>query len=187
MTGVQKCALPIFLALVLDIESQRPAFLAGAHGCLVLPVDDGLFVKACRRRLEPLDNPRVVLIVEGDPERQRLLTEAAIAAGFRPVVVPGGKDALYTANSIQPHAVVLDLQLPDLDGYQTIVRLRSNPATAGIPVLVLAKKGIDAVETSVFAGPTRLLWLPDDEWQDLVKTEIQRTADVVSRLTVGAQ
>jgi PAS domain S-box-containing protein len=166
---------PLILALVADPASRRPAFLAGAHGCLVLPVTDGLLVDACRRRIEPFDAPRVVLIVEANPERQRLLTEATIAAGFRPVAVASGRDALQTAGHIHPHAVVLDLQLPGLDGYQMIVRLRSDPATANIPVLVLAEKGADAVETQVFSGPTRLIWLPEDDWRDFVTIEIQRT------------
>jgi PAS domain S-box-containing protein len=167
----------LVLALVAEAGSQRAAFLAGAHGCLVLPVDDGLLVKLCRRRLEPFDLPRVVLIVEPDEERQRLLAEAVLAAGFRPVAVPTGRDALLTAGSIHPHAIVLDLQLPELDGYQTIVRLRSNPDTAQIPILVLAQKGEDAVETQLFTGPTRLLWLPADDWQDTVQIEIRRTVD----------
>jgi PAS domain S-box-containing protein len=168
---------PLVLALVADLAGRRQAFLAGAHGCLALPVGDKLLVEACRRRLEPLDPPRVVLIVESNPERQRRLTEATIAAGFRPVVVAGGANSLQTAAQIHPHAVVMDLQLPSLDGYQTIVRLRSNPATANIPVLVLARKGDDAVETQVFSGPTRLLWLPDDDWRDFVTLEIQRTVE----------
>ena len=170
-------ARTLVLALVAEGSGQRRAFLAGAHGCAVLPVDDALLVKLCRRRLEPFDLPRVVLIVEPDEERQRLLTEAVLAAGFRPVAVPTGRDALLTTGSIQPHAIVLDLRLPDLDGYQTIVRLRSNPDTAQIPVLVLARKGEDAVETQLFAGPTRLLWLPADDWQDTVQLEIRRTVD----------
>ena len=171
---------PLILALVPDLAERRPAFLAGAHGCLVLPLADELLVKACRRRIEPLDTPRVVLIVESNPEPQRLLTEAAIAAGFRPIVVPSGVDALQTADRIRPDAIVLDLQLPDLDGYQTIVRLRSNPVTAPIPVLVLAREGAEAVETQVFTGPTRLLWLPDDGWRDMVTMEIQRTVEAES-------
>ncbi len=165
------------LALVAAAGDQRQAFLAGAHGCLVLPVDDALLVKLCRRRLEPFDLARVVLIVEPDEERQRLLTEAVLAAGLRPVAVPTGRDAMLTAGSIHPHAIVLELRLPELDAYQTIVRLRSHPDTAQIPVLVLAQKGEDAVETQLFAGPTRLLWLPEDDWQDTVQIEILRTVD----------
>jgi DNA-binding response OmpR family regulator len=167
---------PLILAIVSDPAGRRPALLAGAHGCLALPFDDALLVEACRRRLEPLDPPRVVLIVEADPELQRLLTELTIAAGFRPVVAGGGVDALQTADHIRPHAVILDLDLPGLDGYQTIVRLRSNPATANLPVLVLTRKGADAVETQAFSGPTRLLWLPEGDWRDF-GAEIQRTVD----------
>jgi PAS domain S-box-containing protein len=176
----------LVLALVPDPASQRPALLSGAHGCLLLPVDDALLVKACQRRIEPLDMPRVVLVVESDPERQRRLAEATIAAGFRPVAVTGGRDALHTADQIRPQAVMLNLQLPDLDGYQTIVRLRSNPATAQIPVLVLARKEDGAVETQVFTGPTRLLWLPEDDWRDFVTHEIQRTMDTERWLPASA-
>ncbi len=177
---------PLVLALAPDVASKRRAFLGGAHGCLALPADDELLVKACRRRIEPFDSPRVVLVVEADPERQRLLTEAAIAAGFRPVVVAAGKDAVHTADHLRPQAIVLDLHLPDLDGYQTIVRLRSNPATAQIPVLLLAKQGADVIETQAFSGPTRLLWLADGDWREVVAGEIQRTVDAEIWLPANA-
>ena len=65
----------LILALVPDPASQRPAFLSGAHGCLVLPMDDALLVEACRRRIEPLDMPWGVPAAESDPERQWMDTE----------------------------------------------------------------------------------------------------------------
>ncbi len=163
------------LALTPPETGKRAAFLAGASGCLLQPVDGALLLQAVRRRVPPLGSPRAILIVDHQPERQRRLTEATLAAGYRPVVVSGGREALQTALRILPFAMVLSLRLPDLEGYQTLLRLRSTPATANLPVLALASESVSLAEPQLLDGPTRLLLAEDGDWREGFARELEQT------------
>ena len=168
-------AAPPVLALAAPETGKRQAFLAGASGCLLHPVSGEMLLSAVRLRVPSLGPPRGVLIVDDQPERQRSLTEATLAAGYRPVVVSSGGEALQTAIRIQPLAIVLSLRLPDFDGYQALLRLRSTPATANTPVLALASESISVSDAQLLAGPTRLLLTEDANWRESFILELKQT------------
>jgi DNA-binding response OmpR family regulator len=78
-----------------------------------------------------------ILIVEDNSELLELMRLALKHAGFRTATASNGADALKAAKDAAPDLVVLDLVLPELDGFAVCERLRKNPATAGIPIIVL--------------------------------------------------
>jgi DNA-binding response OmpR family regulator len=78
-----------------------------------------------------------ILIVEDNSELLELMRLALKQAGFRTATASNGADALTVAQEAAPDAVVLDLVLPELDGFAVCESLRRNPATAGIPIIVL--------------------------------------------------
>jgi DNA-binding response OmpR family regulator len=78
-----------------------------------------------------------ILIVEDDPELLNLLRLSFKAAGFSIATASDGIEALKKARSVSPDAVVLDLVLPELDGFAVCETLRKNPDMAAIPVLML--------------------------------------------------
>src|ERR671920_1538431 len=80
------------------------------------------------------DGDHVVLIVENDVNFARYLLEVARESGFKAVVAPRGAQALKAARDHQPHAITLDINLPDIDGWRVLDRLKDDPATRHIPV-----------------------------------------------------
>ncbi|HEX8912300.1 MAG TPA: response regulator transcription factor [Humisphaera sp.] len=78
-----------------------------------------------------------VLIVEDDPEINHLLCAYAQIAGFAPDPALDAASALAAAAARTPDLVVLDVMLPDMDGLEVCRRLRAEPATATVPVIVL--------------------------------------------------
>jgi DNA-binding response OmpR family regulator len=70
--------------------------------------------------------------------------------GFRVVEAQDGVQALDQVDRAGPDIVILDLNLPGLDGYTVLQRLRSRPATARLPVVVLTAKGDEDNELRVF-------------------------------------
>jgi DNA-binding response OmpR family regulator len=78
-----------------------------------------------------------VLIVEDDPEINQLLSAYAELAGFEPDSALGGHDALTASASGTHSLVLLDLMLPDMDGFEVARRMKAAPATAGVPVVIL--------------------------------------------------
>lgn len=60
--------------------------------------------------------------------------------GFATESAGNGAEALELLNSVQPDIIVTDLQMPEIDGLQLISRLKNDPRTSAIPVVVLASK-----------------------------------------------
>lgn len=86
----------------------------------------------------------VILIIEDDPDIQRIVRLELEEAGFKVLVASDGVSGLTTARESSPDLVILDLGLPDLDGAEIARRLRK---TSDTPIIVLT--AMDAVSTKV--------------------------------------
>jgi DNA-binding response OmpR family regulator len=84
------------------------------------------------------DEPRnSVLIVEDEPDMNKLLAEVLSAYGFEPIRAATGEQALDLLTTRTPDAVILDLMLPGLSGYELCRRLKGARRTNPIPILIL--------------------------------------------------
>ncbi len=81
-----------------------------------------------------------VLIVDDEPDVVDLLVYQLQRAGFKTITARDGNVGLEKARDALPALVVLDLMLPGMDGTEVCKRLRADPKTAGIPVIMLTAK-----------------------------------------------
>ena len=91
-----------------------------------------------------------------------------------------GERVLTTAIEIQPAAIVLDLAMPVVTGYEALLALKENPATAGIPVIIAsAQRGSGVVNTVRDLGAINFLLKPwqEDELVPLVQQAIDSAAE----------
>jgi phosphate regulon transcriptional regulator PhoB len=82
-----------------------------------------------------------VLVVEDEPDIRDLIVFHLEREGFRTRTARNGSDALKQVRSAPPDLVVLDLMLPELDGLEVCRRLRQDPSTAAVPVIMLTARG----------------------------------------------
>jgi DNA-binding response OmpR family regulator len=80
---------------------------------------------------------RTVLVVEDDRDINQLVGEYVMEAGFRYLSSPDGMSVFEKARSGKPSLILLDLMLPDLNGFEVCRRLKEEPSTQGIPVVFL--------------------------------------------------
>ncbi|HEY5913949.1 MAG TPA: response regulator [Verrucomicrobiae bacterium] len=80
---------------------------------------------------------RTILIVDDDTDLLELFSQVFTKAGFSTVTATNGLDALKLARSLSPDLVVLDLILPERDGFTVCETLRRERATARIPIIML--------------------------------------------------
>jgi phosphate regulon transcriptional regulator PhoB len=81
-----------------------------------------------------------VLVVEDEPDIRALIVHHLTREGFRCRVAGSGADALARVKATPPDLVVLDLMLPGMDGLEVCRRLRADPSTAGVPIIMLTAK-----------------------------------------------
>lgn len=79
----------------------------------------------------------LVLLVEDDREGRLLFREWLLGAGFRVECAHNGRQALELAFELLPDAILTDLHLPGIDGYELTRRLKHDPRTLSIPVLAV--------------------------------------------------
>jgi CheY-like chemotaxis protein len=94
--------------------------------------------------------PRKVLLVEDEDALRRVMKDLLEREGFVVFEAEDGVKALDEIDRAAPDIVVLDLNLPRLDGYGVLSHLRARPATQDLPVIVLTAKGDEDSEVRVF-------------------------------------
>ncbi len=83
------------------------------------------------------DKPRV-LVVEDDDVAYDALSNHLVSGGYAPVRARHGDEAIRLATTLKPVAITLDLVLPGLDGWDVLKRIKSDPETAQIPVVIIS-------------------------------------------------
>ncbi len=128
ITGPAEPAAPVSTVFDLLEESAPPARRSGAHG-------------------QPASK---VLLVDDEDSLRKVMRDLLERDGYDVTEARDGVQALDQVDRVGPDIIVLDLNLPGLDGYGVLSHLRSRPATANIPVIVLTAKGDEDNEVRVF-------------------------------------
>lgn len=81
-----------------------------------------------------------VVLAEDDPDIRLVARLALKKAGYRVTAVTNGRELLEKVAEERPDVVLLDWMMPEMDGAETCVRLRSNPATADLPIIFITAK-----------------------------------------------
>ncbi len=93
------------------------------------------------QRKEEMAMKSSILAVEDDNDIQDLLTYNLVQAGYKVFNAYDGAKGLELANQHQPSLILLDIMLPEVDGLTACRRLKENPKTAHIPIIMLTAKG----------------------------------------------
>jgi DNA-binding response OmpR family regulator len=84
--------------------------------------------------------PEKILVVDDDVDTLRSVGMMLQRQGYQIIAANNGHQALVMAQNERPDLVLLDVMMPDLDGYDVTRRLRSNPTTSGIPIIMFTAK-----------------------------------------------
>ena len=84
-----------------------------------------------------------ILIVEDNEKNMKLFRDVLLAAGYRTLEATTGEEAVAVAAEHSPDLVLMDIQLPDIDGIEALGRLRADGRTASLPVLALTAQAME--------------------------------------------
>jgi CheY-like chemotaxis protein len=81
-----------------------------------------------------------ILVVDDEPTIVRLMEFILARQGHEMIVAVNGEEALEKIRAQQPDLVLLDIMMPRIDGYEVAQRLRADPATTALPIIMLSAK-----------------------------------------------
>lgn len=135
--------IPVLVVTIVD--NREKAFALGADGFHTKPVDRTWLLKSLDEIASKAEG-RQVLLIDDDEASRYVLKSALGRSDFRIVEAAGGHEGLRKAREERPDVVILDLSMPDLSGFEVLARLKEDPHTAGIPVIIHTSKVLDEHE-----------------------------------------
>jgi CheY-like chemotaxis protein len=95
------------------------------------------------------DDISSVLVVDDDESARDIMTAAAKKAGWQVTQAINGRDALDKIKTIIPSVILLDLMMPEMDGFTFINELQKNPAWKNIPIIIVSAKELSGEERAM--------------------------------------
>ena len=150
----QLASTPVVVVSVLPERGR--GFALGAADYLVKPVSKegllGAVWRAVAERLDRSGEHRDVVVIDDDPTALELVRATLEPRGWTVTTCTGGAEALSVIRAVNPSIVLVDLLMPDVDGFEVVDAMRADPRTAATPVVVLTAKSLTAQDRSRLQG-----------------------------------
>ncbi|UMY18703.1 response regulator [Methylobacterium organophilum] len=141
--------IPVIMVTVLD--EQHLAFSLGATDYLHKPIEWSA-LKETMDRFRPNGGGGPVLVVDDDAEARERMEKVLLREGFAVRCAEHGKAGLEAVEAERPCLILLDLMMPELDGFGFLRGLRARPEWRDIPVVILTAKDVSADDRRRLAG-----------------------------------
>jgi PAS domain S-box-containing protein len=165
--------IPIIIVSIVD--QKQVGFALGAADYLVKPIRKPLLLEAIRRHvLAQSDEDASILLVDDDPKTLELLEETLRSAGYETQSVRNGARALEVLSSKLVGAVMLDLLMPGMNGFEVIRHIRQAPGLKELPVFVMTAKTLTSEELALLSTETQALFQKNGSWHQQLLVEVDR-------------
>ena len=149
------CEIPVIMITMMD--DKEMGHTLGAADFLPKPIDRDRLVSTLRK-FRHQQGPTPVLIVEDDPAIREMMRRALEQDGWIVSEAENGKVALGKLEEKRPDLILLDLMMPEMDGFELVAELRKNPAWRGIPVVVVTAKDLTAQDRERLDGHVKKIF-----------------------------
>ncbi|HEY1012647.1 MAG TPA: response regulator, partial [Herpetosiphonaceae bacterium] len=113
---------------------------------LIKPIREELLLASVRHSLQEPGAP--ILVVDDSPDARDIIQTILAGQGYAAETVANGREALEWLERRQPGLIILDLMMPEVDGFEVLARLRDHPDHQHIPVIIVSAKELEAHEQS---------------------------------------
>jgi signal transduction histidine kinase/CheY-like chemotaxis protein len=143
-------AIPV--VIVSMVNEQGAGFALGAAEYLVKPVERVQLLDVLARCVAPAHDRRTVVAIDDDPVDLDLLEAVLAPEGWRVVRAAGGEEGVRAVQRERPAVVVLDLLMPDVDGFAVVEQIRADSLLDDVPIIVLTSKDMTRTDHERLAG-----------------------------------
>jgi PAS domain S-box-containing protein len=183
----ETATIPIIIVSILDQE--KVGFALGAADYLIKPIRKPLLLEAIRKHIPLQGNEdSEILLVDDDPRTLELLEESLRSAGYETQSVQCGERALEVLSSKLITAVVLDLRMPGMDGFEVIRHVREQATLNELPILVMTATTLAPDEIGLLSRETQAVFQKDgSSWQQQLVGEVGRVVQARKRAKSAGQ
>jgi CheY-like chemotaxis protein len=176
--------IPIIVVSVVDQKGM--AFTLGASEYLVKPVArETLLAKLAQHVGSSPNGGSRVLVAEDEVTTMRLMEGILKSAGYEPVPARNGKEAILVLERMRVDLVLLDLQMPEMDGFEVIKRIREHPQWRDLPIFVLTAKKLTDSEVELLTKETRAVFSKGQPWKEAMVADIKKAIAAPNVFTKG--
>lgn len=95
---------------------------------------------------------KLILVVEDHMDNRRIIRDLLTGAGYDVIEALTGKQGVDLAEANQPALILMDIQLPDIDGYETTRRIKANPNLSSIPIIAVTSYALSGDDIKAYAA-----------------------------------
>ena len=95
---------------------------------------------------------KCILVVEDQADNRRILRDMLVNAGYELIEAESGEEALTAVTERHPDLILMDIQLPVIDGYEATRRIRSNPELKSVPIIAVTSYALAGDEAKALAA-----------------------------------
>ena len=161
--------IPVIVISVLPTDASIDL---GAAVYLTKPVAKDALLRALRQHSEPGMRRAPVLLVDDDPAALELSLQVIASAGYDPILATNGREALERLAERTPAAIVVDLMMPEMSGFELIFRLKSDSRYSRIPILVLTGMALTENDVVLLRRTTNALLIKGTAWKETLLQQL---------------
>jgi len=182
----ETAGIPIIILSIVD--QKKIGFALGATDYLVKPIPKHILLETLSKYVfaSSIDDS-AILLVDDDPKSLELLAETLRSAGYETQSVQNGARALEVLSSKIVDAVLLDLLMPGMDGFEVIRHVRSRPNLQDLPIFVMTGKTLTSEELNLLNSQTQAFFQKNGPWQTQLVAEIARVLNSKKRSRAAGQ
>ena len=165
------------LVVVSIVDEPGMGALLGADEYLVKPVDKATLLSAIARHIGSEAEAKAsgaILVVEDDLPTREFIAEMLIAQGYTVHMAADGAKARAQVAASLPGLVILDLLLPEVNGFELLSEWRAGLRTSKLPVFVLTSKDLSQEEQSYLHTHAEALLRKQQPWQEALIKQLER-------------
>ncbi|HMG99781.1 MAG TPA: response regulator [Terriglobales bacterium] len=165
--------IPVIVVSVVD--QKQMGFTLGAAEYLVKPVQKSALLDAVRKHVRPQgETSNNILVVDDDRETLDLVSNILSSSGYTPHLASSGKDAFRLLSEVHVDAILLDLVMPEMDGFEVLSKIKENPSLGVIPVFVVTAKDLTNEEMKLLQRESCALFRKDGRWKMELLAEVRK-------------
>ena len=173
--------IPIVVVSIVD--QRQLGFSLGAVEYVVKPVSKEILLEALGRHITSDGKTSFsCLVIDDDQETLRLVSDVLHSIGCLPVAVDNGKSALEFLKEHKVDVILLDLLMPEMDGFEVLRRLKESPELQKLPIVVMTAKDITRAERELLEQHTCGLIQKQDKWKDQLLASIRKVVSDEKRM-----